>query len=165
VQPDFAVAASYKWMLAPYTVGLFYVSPKWQHGRPLEENWIQRANAREFLESYPYTAKIMTTELADSIWASARTLALLPAAVSCHASTPGWDISQVSETQARSTASSPPLRWEVDSLLHQRIYAPHNYLCLRSKIPVPRNLPENLAREKVFAVCAAVSIRVTPLPV
>src|SRR5208283_2226571 len=48
VQPDFAVAASYKWLLGPYSIGLLYVAPKRQGGIPLEENWIQRANARDF---------------------------------------------------------------------------------------------------------------------
>src|ERR1035441_904832 len=33
VQPDFAVAASYKWLLGPYSAGLLYVAPKWQQGR------------------------------------------------------------------------------------------------------------------------------------
>ena len=48
VQPDFAVAANYKWLMGPYTTGLLYVAPKWHGGIPLEENWIQRANARDF---------------------------------------------------------------------------------------------------------------------
>src|SRR6202140_3773918 len=48
VRPDFAVAASYKWLLGPYSVGLLYVAPKWHKGKPLEENWIQRANASAF---------------------------------------------------------------------------------------------------------------------
>ena len=47
VQPDFAVAACYKWLLGPYSVGLLYVAPKWHGGVPLEENWIQRANASD----------------------------------------------------------------------------------------------------------------------
>ena len=55
VQPDFAVAASYKWLLGPYSVGLLYVAPKWQSGMPLEENWIQRANARDFSSLILYT--------------------------------------------------------------------------------------------------------------
>ena len=55
VQPDFAVAASYKWLLGPYSVGLLYVAPKWQEGMPLEENWIQRANARDFSSLILYT--------------------------------------------------------------------------------------------------------------
>src|SRR5271169_1971552 len=54
VQPDFAVAASYKWLLGPYSVGLLYVAPKWHGGKPLEENWIQRANASDF-SSLTYT--------------------------------------------------------------------------------------------------------------
>src|SRR5580658_2550599 len=37
VQPDFAVAASYKWLLGPYSVGLLYVAPKRQGGMPVEE--------------------------------------------------------------------------------------------------------------------------------
>ena len=48
VQPDFAVAASYKWLLGPYSTGLLYVAPKWHNGSPLEEGWIQRANSRDF---------------------------------------------------------------------------------------------------------------------
>src|ERR1019366_9283712 len=48
VQPDFAVAASYKWLLGPYSVGPLYVAPKWHNGSPLEEGWIQRANSRDF---------------------------------------------------------------------------------------------------------------------
>jgi len=55
VQPDFAVAASYKWLLGPYSVGFLYVAPKWQNGIPLEENWIQRANARDFSSLILYT--------------------------------------------------------------------------------------------------------------
>src|SRR5208282_80841 len=79
VRPDFAVAASYKWLLGPYSVGFLYVAPKWQGGMPLEENWIQRANARDF-------ANLLYTENYD---AGARrfdmgersNFALLPAAV------------------------------------------------------------------------------------
>ena len=28
VRPDFAVAAGYKWMMGPYTLGFLYVAPK-----------------------------------------------------------------------------------------------------------------------------------------
>ena len=55
VQPDFAVAASYKWQLGPYSIGLMYVAPKWHSGCPLEENWIQRDNAEDFTSLILYT--------------------------------------------------------------------------------------------------------------
>ena len=55
MQPDFAVAATYKWLLGPYSFGVMYVAPKWQNGKPLEDNWIQRDNAREFSGLVRYT--------------------------------------------------------------------------------------------------------------
>jgi selenocysteine lyase/cysteine desulfurase len=77
VQPDFAVAASYKWLLGPYSVGLLYVAPKWQGGIPLEENWIQRANARDFASLILYTEDYDSGARA-STWASARTSRCCP---------------------------------------------------------------------------------------
>ena len=52
---DSFVAANYKWLMGPYSTGLLYVAPKWHGGRPLEENWIQRANARDFTSLILYT--------------------------------------------------------------------------------------------------------------
>ncbi len=48
VQPDFLVAAGYKWLLAPYGTGLLHVAPAWHGARPLEESWLSRAGADDF---------------------------------------------------------------------------------------------------------------------
>jgi selenocysteine lyase/cysteine desulfurase len=48
VQPDFVVAAGYKWLLCPYGFGLMYVAPSWRDARPLEESWQARTNAADF---------------------------------------------------------------------------------------------------------------------
>lgn len=48
VQPDFVVAAGYKWLLCPYGVGLMYVAPRWREGEPLELSWLSRAGAEDF---------------------------------------------------------------------------------------------------------------------
>jgi selenocysteine lyase/cysteine desulfurase len=161
VQPDFAVAASYKWLLGPYSVGFLYVAPKWHGGMPLEENWIQRANARDF------SSLILYTENYD---AGARrfdmgersNFALLPAAVRAMKQLLEWDVAQISETAgalnrqlANAAAdlgfSAPAEPWR----------APH-YLALRRKEAIPKQLPEMLAREKVFVSVRGSSIRVTP---
>ncbi len=161
VRPDFAVAASYKWLLGPYSIGLLYVAPKWQEGMPLEENWIQRSNARDFSSLILYT---------ESYDAGARrfdmgersNFALLPAAVRAMKQLLEWKVAEISETagalnrQLAAAAaelgfSSPP----------GHLRAPH-YLCLRRKAGIPRELPEMLAREKVFVSVRGSSIRVTP---
>ena len=161
VQPDFAVAASYKWLLGPYSIGLLYVAPKRQEGVPLEENWIQRANARDF------SSLILYTEAYD---AGARrfdmgersNFALLPAATRAMKQLLAWKVAEISQTvgvlnreiataAAELGFSSPP----------EHLRAPH-YLCLRRKAGIPRELPEMLAREKVFVSVRGSSIRVTP---
>ncbi len=40
VRPDFLVAAGYKWLMGPYSLGYLYVAPRWRTGRPLEHNWL-----------------------------------------------------------------------------------------------------------------------------
>jgi selenocysteine lyase/cysteine desulfurase len=55
IQPDFLVAAGYKWLLCPYGFGLMYVSERWRNARPLEETWISRDNARDFTTLAEYS--------------------------------------------------------------------------------------------------------------
>jgi selenocysteine lyase/cysteine desulfurase len=161
VQPDFVVAASYKWLLGPYSVGLLYVAPKWQGGMPLEENWIQRANARDF------SSLILYTENYD---AGARrfdmgersNFALLPAAMRAMKQLLEWDVAQISDTAGALNRQLANAAVELGfSSSPEDLRAPH-YLCLRRKAGVQRELPEMLAREKVFVSVRGSSIRVAP---
>lgn len=57
IQPDFAVAAGYKWLLGPYTLGYCYIAPEHQAGRPLEEGWIVREGAEDFARLVDYAGQ------------------------------------------------------------------------------------------------------------
>lgn len=59
VDPDFLVAAGYKWLLCPYGFGLMYVAPRQRQARPLEETWLARTGAEDFagLVNYSETYK------------------------------------------------------------------------------------------------------------
>jgi selenocysteine lyase/cysteine desulfurase len=48
VRPDVLVAAGYKWLMGPYGLTLAYFGPRFDHGVPLEENWINRAGSEDF---------------------------------------------------------------------------------------------------------------------
>lgn len=59
IQPDFLVAAAYKWLLCPYGVALMYVAPEWRSARPLEESWLARDNALDFTALADYSDRYM----------------------------------------------------------------------------------------------------------
>jgi selenocysteine lyase/cysteine desulfurase len=51
LRPDYLVAAGYKWLLGPLSVGYLFVAEEHRSGRPLEENWANRAGAEDFASS------------------------------------------------------------------------------------------------------------------
>ncbi len=48
IQPDALIVAGYKWLMGPYSTGVAYYSDEFCDGKPLEENWINRANSQDF---------------------------------------------------------------------------------------------------------------------
>jgi selenocysteine lyase/cysteine desulfurase len=161
VQPDFAVAASYKWLLGPYSIGLLYVAPKWQGGIPLEENWIQRANARDFASLILYTENYDVGARRFDMGERSN-FALLPAAMRAMKQLLEWEVAQISETAGALNRQLANAAADVGfSAPAEPLRAPH-YLALRRKEAIPKELPEMLAREKVFVSVRGSSIRVTP---
>lgn len=63
VQPDFLVAATYKWLMAGYTFGFLYAHPSRQNGTPLEFGWLNRVGSddysrvAEYVEEYQAGAR------------------------------------------------------------------------------------------------------------
>ena len=55
IQPDFVAGAGYKWLMGPYSLGYLYAAPHCREAAPIEHNWIQKANAREFSRLVDYT--------------------------------------------------------------------------------------------------------------
>jgi selenocysteine lyase/cysteine desulfurase len=54
VRPDFLVAAGYKWMMGPYSLGFLYVAPRFRQGRPIEHNWLLRGGSEDFSRLVDY---------------------------------------------------------------------------------------------------------------
>jgi selenocysteine lyase/cysteine desulfurase len=161
VQPDFAIAANYKWLMGPYTTGLMYVAPKWHVGRPLEENWIQRANARDFASLVLYTDKYDTGARRFDMGERSN-FGLLPAATYAMKQLLDWGVPKISETAGALNRKLAAAASELGfSSPPENIRAPH-YLCLRRKAGIPKELPEILARQKVFVSVRGSSVRVTP---
>lgn len=161
VNPDFAVAASYKWLFGPYSIGLLYVAPKWHSGMPLEENWVQRANASDFASLILYTENYDAGARRFDMGERSN-FALLPAALRAMKQLLEWEVAQISETvgvlNCQLAEAAANLGFFAPA---EPLRAPH-YLALRRKAAISKELPEMLAREKVFVSVRGSSIRVTP---
>ncbi|ANK80997.1 MAG: aminotransferase [Rhizobiales bacterium NRL2] len=161
VRPDFMVAACYKWLLGPYSVGFLYADPKWHGGEPIEQSWMTRSNAEDFAGLVKYV---------DGFRPGARrfdmgefsNFALMPGAIAAMEQILDWTPEAISETLGARTAdiaaraarlglSSPP----------DASRAPH-FLGLGFPEALPPGLVEALAARNVHVSVRGQSMRVTP---
>jgi selenocysteine lyase/cysteine desulfurase len=161
VQPDFAVAATYKWLLGPYSLGVLYVAPHRQEARPLEEGWAPRKNAEDFAGLIKYTSEYAPGARRFDVGERSN-FALIGPAGKAIEQLLAWGIEEISDTIKDMTQklveallpmgfSAVPDRWR----------APH-YLCLTSEREPPRALAGALAARQVWVSVRGSSIRVTP---
>lgn len=103
VQPDFVAGAAYKWLMGPYSLGYLYAAPGRCGAEPLEHNWIQRRNAREFARLVDYTEEWQPG--ARRLDCGERSnFALVPAALAAARQVLDWGPANIAETLAPKTA-------------------------------------------------------------
>jgi len=130
-------------------------------GIPLEENWIPRANSEDFASLILYTKEYAAGARRFDMGERSN-FALLPAAVRAMQQLLDWKVPQISETVGSLNRQLASAAAELGfSSPAESIRAPH-YLALRRKEPIPKELPEMLARERVYVSVRGSSIRVTP---
>jgi selenocysteine lyase/cysteine desulfurase len=162
IQPDFLVAAAYKWLMGPYSLGLLYVSERWQReGRPIEHNWIARKDSENFARLVDYQDEFAEGARRFDVGERSN-FALVPGAEAGIRQVLEWGVENLSETlggitdeiavRARSLGLGSPPRDK---------RAPH-YIGLSLPSGVPANLLDALARRKVYVSVRGASIRVTP---
>lgn len=98
VQPDFLLAAGYKWLLCPYGFGLLYVSERWCEARPLEESWQARSNAHDFAALASYSDTYLPGARRFDV--GEKCTALLPGAIAALEQLGAWGVANIAETLA-----------------------------------------------------------------
>jgi len=161
IRPDFLAAASYKWLLGPYSLGFLYVAPQHQGGRPLDNNWIAREGAEDFRRLAEYR---------DAHAAGARrfdvgersNFALMPMALAALAQIHAWTPAAIAATLGAITARIAA--GLADAGLHAVASGPRapHFLGLRLSGGVPPDLQARLAAEDIHVSIRGDSIRVTP---
>jgi selenocysteine lyase/cysteine desulfurase len=161
IDPDFVVAATYKWLLGPYSLGFLYAAPRHHQGKPIEHNWIARQGSEDFAGLVNYR---------DAYQAGARrfdvgersNFALMPMATAALEQILAWGVASIAETLGETTRhiAGRAARLGLTSV-PAGLRAPH-FLGLRFASGVPRGLPERLADANVFVSVRGDSLRVTP---
>lgn len=161
VRPDFLVAASYKWMLGPYSIGFLYVDPKHHGGRPLEHGWIARGGSEDFAGLVRYRDDYQPGARRFDMGERAN-FALMPQAVATMRQLLDWGIPAIRDTLAGLTGDIAA-RAEKHGIgsVPGPLRAPH-YLGLRFAGGVPEGLAERLAAARIFVSIRGAAMRVTP---
>ena len=163
IRPDFAVAATYKWLLGPYSCGFLYVDPKWHGARPLEENWINRAGSEDFGGLTRYQSEYQSGAVRFDMGEKSNPAQMRGGAAAL-SQILEWGIDSIAETLLAKTrhleAELEPL-----GLRAAKIRAPH-YLGLRMNGSKERGLPDGLlqtlADQHIYVSARGPALRVTP---
>jgi selenocysteine lyase/cysteine desulfurase len=160
VQPDFLVAAGYKWLLCPYGVGLLYVAAPWRDARPLEETWLARVNAADFSALVDYSDTYLPGARRFDV--GEKCTAILPGAIAALEQLQAWGVADVARTLSQ---INDRIASRLDALgfalppLSQR--CPH-FIGARLPQGLAGNLVGSLRAQQVFISQRGSSIRVAP---
>jgi selenocysteine lyase/cysteine desulfurase len=159
VNPDYVVAASYKWLLGPYSLGFLYVAPRNQQGRPLEEGWMTRAGAEDFRHLTGYPEELLPNARRFDMGERAN-FALLPVAGAAIEQLLEWGTAEIS-----STVGAMTMRLEGElaafGLRAEAGRAPH-FLSVRFEGGMPADIEARLAAANVHVSLRGETMRITP---
>jgi selenocysteine lyase/cysteine desulfurase len=162
IQPDFLTAATYKWLMGTYSLGLLYVSERWQReGRPIEHNWIHRKDSENFARLVEYQEAFDSGARRFDVGERSN-FALVPGATAAIRQILEWGVENVSETIGALTQAIGERTQPLGLGFVPRDKAVPHFIGLRFPGELPGNLLEALARRKVYVSVRGTSVRVTP---
>ena len=161
IQPDFLVAACYKWLLGPYSTGILYVAPKHQNGQPIEPGWANRAGSEDFTALVNYRDEYQAGARRFDIGERSN-FALLPPLIVGFQQIIDWGVDAIQETITGMTDIIANRAEENGLRIGNRSHRAGHFLGVRLPGGVPSNLTVELASHGVFVSVRGDSVRVTP---
>lgn len=161
IQPDFLIAAAYKWMLGPYSLGFMYVAPQHQSGDPIEYNWLNRGGSEDFSGLVDYRDDYQEGALRFDMGERAN-FSLMPMAIAALEQLLEWGVENIQETLRQRTHAIAERCLELDMQAIPETHRAGHFLGLRHKDGLPPNLLETLLAENIYISVRGASLRVTP---
>jgi len=160
-RPDFAVAATYKWLMGPYSLGVIYIDPKWQTAEPLEHNWLNRTGSEDFTGLTNYRDGFQKGARKFDMGQRSNPGQLMGASAAMRQLLE-WGIENISATLGQKNSYiAQRLGAHGLSVLPKDLRAPH-YLGLIFEDGVPDGLAAALSAQNIFVSVRGRAVRVTP---
>lgn len=161
IRPDFAVAATYKWLMGPYSLGFLYVDPKWHSALPLENNWINRLGSEDFTGLTKYQKDFQPGARRFDMGEKSNPAQLMGASAALQQIL-DWGIDNITETlEVKTKRIAQGISSDKITPITKDCRAPH-YLGIRFRGGVPKGLSESLADKKIFISVRGPLMRATP---
>ena len=161
IKPDYLVAAAYKWLLGPYSLGFLYIAPERQGGQPLEHNWTGRKGAEDFSRLVDYQQEAAPGVRRFDMGERSQ-LHLMPMAVKAMQQVLDWGVESIAATLAEKTRVIAERAGHLGLVsVTEELRAGH-YLGLKFPAGMPADIHEQLARRQVHVSIRGDSMRVTP---
>ena len=161
IQPDALVCAGYKWLLGPYSIGVAYYGEYFDHGKPIEESWLNRMDAEDFSSLVNYQASYQEGSLRYDV-GEHNNFVLVPMLIKSIAQLNKWGIQGIQD-YIRSI-SSPA----IDSLrdkgywIEDEAYRGGHLFGLRNLRQDAQKIRAALHRNNIFVSQRGDAIRVAP---
>lgn len=157
---DLVVAAGYKWLLGPYSVGYAWLAPSLREWVPLEHHWAGREGSEDFARLTAYTdAYRPGARRFDG--GEASNFALLPMAVAALETVSEWSVQRIAEAVRPLTAAVVAGAADLGLDVHANPHAGH-IVGLRLPPGSYDAVAERLREANVHVSVRGESLRVSP---
>ncbi|HVF05833.1 MAG TPA: aminotransferase class V-fold PLP-dependent enzyme [Frankiaceae bacterium] len=161
VRPDFVVAAGYKWLFGPYSLGYLWAAPQHRAGVPLEANWINREDSDDFARLIDYREGYQPGARRYDVGERSN-FVLVPMAQAALTQILDWGIPEIAATTAELTAY---LANGADKLglrtAPEQLRGPH-LMGIRFPDGLRDGIAETLAEQRIYVSIRGDSVRVAP---
>jgi len=161
VDPDFMVAACYKWLLGPYSTGFLYVSPRWHGGQPLEFSWMARQGSEDFSRLVNYRDGFRPGARRFDVGEPSN-FALMPMVSEALRQIRAWTIPEIQMELAGYCADIVRAVEPMGFTAVPTDRRAGHYLGLRHPRGIPPGLAGQLAESRIYVSVRGPSLRVTP---
>ncbi len=157
---DMVVAAGYKWLLGPYSLGYAWTAPHCRDWRPLEQHWAGREGSEDFANLTAYSDAFRPgARRFDG--GEASNFVLAPMAVAALETVVEWSVERVAATVDPLTAAVVDGAAALGLSVHAKPHASH-IVGLRLPAGSPGPVVQSLAEANVHVSVRGDSLRVSP---